>query len=175
MKDFRYRQPEDIVDDNELKDFVEEILEGPPAQGLILLHRFKSVLTERHFNGHQHHYKSLFDFTLNRIDSNTVYSLYLDDCRPCPPGMIHCYWPNEAVMFMEHFTVGCISLDHDLGDDEKGTGYDVLTYLEERAFHRPESLSELTHIAVHSANPPARCKMEQAITSIKRLQQSGRC
>ncbi len=41
-----------------------------------------------------------------------------------------------------------LSLDHDLGDDAHGTGYDVLTWIEEavaiRGFHPPR-------ISVHSA------------------------
>ena len=48
-----------------------------------------------------------------------------------------------------------LSLDHDLGDDERGTGYDVLVSIEEavalRGFRAPA-------IMVHSANaapPPA--------------------
>ncbi len=58
-----------------------------------------------------------------------------------------------------------LSLDHDLGDDDHGTGYDVLLWIEEQvACHGfvPPSIN------VHSANPAARRRMEQAIGSIMR-------
>jgi len=60
-----------------------------------------------------------------------------------------------------------LSLDHDLGDDDRGTGYDVLLWIEEAVvvggFIPPK------RIIVHSANVSARQKMEAAIQSIKRF------
>ena len=57
-----------------------------------------------------------------------------------------------------------ISLDHDLGDDDRGTGYDVVLWLEEavvlNGFIPPK-------MKVHSANSSARQKMEAGIKSIK--------
>ncbi|WP_423252381.1 cyclic-phosphate processing receiver domain-containing protein [Vibrio vulnificus] len=59
-----------------------------------------------------------------------------------------------------------ISLDHDLGDDAHGTGYDVVLWIEEAVatqdFQPPV-------IRVHSANSSARQKMESRISNIKRL------
>jgi len=56
-----------------------------------------------------------------------------------------------------------ISLDHDLGDDERGTGYDVVLWIEEavvtKGFKPPL-------IKVHSANSSASAKMELGIDSI---------
>ncbi|MBK1884723.1 hypothetical protein JIN85_20090 [Luteolibacter pohnpeiensis] len=56
-----------------------------------------------------------------------------------------------------------ISLDHDLGDDARGTGYDVVLWIEEAVatagFHPPL-------IRAHSANSSARAKMESGIESI---------
>ena len=56
-----------------------------------------------------------------------------------------------------------ISLDHDLGDDERGTGYDVVLWMEEQValhgFGPPK-------ITVHSANVSARTKMEAGIRAI---------
>jgi len=64
-----------------------------------------------------------------------------------------------------------ISLDHDLGDDERGTGYDVILWIEEavatRGFWAP-------FVLVHSANTSARKKMELGIESIQRLQRERR-
>ena len=74
------------------------------------------------------------------------------------------YWPNEAVLLLETGSVTEISLDHDLGDDERGTGYDVVLWIEEavitRGFRPPK-------IHVHSANSSAREKMELGIASIE--------
>ncbi len=63
-----------------------------------------------------------------------------------------------------------ISLDHDLGDDAHGTGYDVVLWIEEAVaiqdFQPPV-------IRVHSANSSARQKMESGISNIKRLSMLG--
>jgi len=57
--------------------------------------------------------------------------IYLDDLRPTPDGWIHAYWPNEVIEYLKTGGVEIISLDHDLGDDERGTGYDVVLWIEE--------------------------------------------
>jgi len=92
--------------------------------------------------------------------------VYLDDERATPDGWMRVFWPDEAIAFLEKGGVTEISLDHDLGDDERGTGYDVLLWIEEavalRGFKPPE-------MRVHSANSSARLKMEQAISTIERL------
>ncbi|MBC3917833.1 hypothetical protein H8L32_10145 [Undibacterium sp. CY18W] len=91
--------------------------------------------------------------------------VFLDDERQTPEGWIRVYWPKEAINLLETGQVQIISLDHDLGDDERGTGYDVITWLEEavitRGFIPPE-------MRVHSANSSARQKMEMGIQSILR-------
>jgi hypothetical protein len=57
-----------------------------------------------------------------------------------------------------------LSLDHDLGDDQRGTGYDVILWIEEavalRGFKPPR-------ILVHSANASARERMLAGIRSIE--------
>ena len=97
--------------------------------------------------------------------------LYLDDERPAPAGWTAARWPNEAIAHLQTGQVEELSLDHDLGDDARGTGYDVLLWIEEavavRGFNPPRLIS------VHSANPSARQKMELAIQSIERLRQAG--
>lgn len=45
-----------------------------------------------------------------------------------------------------------ISLDHDLGDDEKGTGYDVVLWIEEAVVTQGFKPRE---IRLHSANSAA--------------------
>ena len=92
--------------------------------------------------------------------------VFLDDERPAPDGWVLARWPEELIRYLEAGTVEAVSLDHDLGDDERGTGYDVLLWIEEavatRGFRPPE-------MAVHSANTSARVKMEAAMHSISRL------
>ena len=91
--------------------------------------------------------------------------VYLDDVRETPEGWIRCFWPDEVIALLEAGGVTELSLDHDLGDDERGTGYDVVTWIEEavvlRGFKAPI-------IHVHSANPVAQQKMNAAIKSIER-------
>lgn len=92
--------------------------------------------------------------------------VYLDDERQTPDGWHRVYWPEEAIALLKQGTVTEISLDHDLGDDEHGTGYDVVLWIEEavatQSFRPPI-------IRVHSANSSARQKMEFGIKNIKRL------
>jgi hypothetical protein len=92
--------------------------------------------------------------------------IYLDDERPTPDGWIGVRWPDEVIAHLETGLVTDVSLDHDLGDDERGTGYDVVLWLEEavalRGFVPPR-------MSVHSANSSARLKMEAGIRSILRL------
>lgn len=91
--------------------------------------------------------------------------VFLDDERATPDGWIRVYWPSEAIALLETGQVEELSLDHDLGDDERGTGYDVVLWIEEavvlRGFKPPK-------MAVHSANSSAREKMLAGIRSIER-------
>lgn len=97
--------------------------------------------------------------------------VYLDDERETPEGWVRCYWPDEVIELLYSGTVTEVSLDHDLGDDARGTGYDVLLWIEEAVGGRgwcPPKLS------VHSANTSARQKMEAAIRQIAKLVESHR-
>lgn len=92
--------------------------------------------------------------------------VFLDDEREVPPGWIHVRWPDEVISLLETGNVAEVSLDHDLGDDARGTGYDVICWIEEavatRQFVPPR-------IHVHSANSSARERMVLGIESIARL------
>ena len=94
--------------------------------------------------------------------------LYLDDERPAPPGWRLVRWPDEVIALLESGEVTHLSLDHDLGDDERGTGYDVVLWIEEAVALRRFAPPLLT---VHSANSSARQKMEAGIRAIGRLVQ----
>jgi hypothetical protein len=95
--------------------------------------------------------------------------IYLDNERETPEGWTRVYWPDEAIAHLEQGGVEIISPDHDLGDDERGTGYDVLLWIEEaaaiRGFRPPE-------IRIRSANSSARQKMDLAAGNIERLARS---
>lgn len=92
--------------------------------------------------------------------------VYLDDERETPEGWTRVYWPDEAIELLRSGQVTEISLDHDLGDDDRGTGNDVIQWIEEQVvtnnFIPPV-------IRVRSANISAKQKMELGISSIKRL------
>ena len=91
--------------------------------------------------------------------------VYLDDAREAPPRWRRVFWPDEAIAMLETGEVIEISLDRDLGDDVRGTGYDVIRWIEEavqiRGFAPPK-------ISVHSANPVGRERMLQGIAAIER-------
>ena len=93
--------------------------------------------------------------------------IFLDDERPTPAGYVRAYWPDEVIARLQSgAVVDEVSLDHDLGDDARGTGYDVLTWVEEQVatagFVPPR-------LVVHSANPAAGMRMRAAIEQINRL------
>ena len=91
--------------------------------------------------------------------------VYLDDERQTPEGWVRAYWPEDAIALLEKGDVEEISLDHDLGDDDHGTGYDVLLWIEEAVFTRGFKPPK---IYVHSANVSAREKMERGIKAIEK-------
>ncbi|GJH29245.1 cyclic-phosphate processing receiver domain-containing protein [Caballeronia novacaledonica] len=65
--------------------------------------------------------------------------VFLDDERVTPDGWTRVHWPHEAIRLLELGTVEEISLDQDLGDDERGTGYDVILWVEEAVALRVSS------------------------------------
>ena len=60
--------------------------------------------------------------------------VYLDDERKPPAGWTLVRWPDEAIKLLKTGRVTDISLDHDLGDDARGTGNDVILWIEEQVF-----------------------------------------
>lgn len=93
--------------------------------------------------------------------------IYLDDERVAPEGWVQVRWPDEAISFLQAGGVTHLSLDHDLGDDQRGTGYDVLLWIEQEVALR--QFIPPANIAVHSANPAARMRMLAAIDSIFKM------
>lgn len=92
--------------------------------------------------------------------------LYLDDERIAPDGWVQVRWPDEAIKLLEKGGVTHLSLDHDLGDDQRGTGYDVLLWIEQEVVLQRHVPPE---IAIHTANPAARQRMIAAVDAIRKL------
>ena len=86
--------------------------------------------------------------------------VWLDDIRPMPQGYdIWVKTAREAIDLLATNAVCGISLDHDLGDEEKddcGKGMHVANYIEEAAYR-----GEIEFVAcqIHSANPVGRDNM----------------
>jgi len=57
--------------------------------------------------------------------------VFLNDERNTPDGWVRAYWPDEVIALLETGQVTELSLDHDLGDDRRGTGYDVILWIEQ--------------------------------------------
>lgn len=98
--------------------------------------------------------------------------LWLDDERPAPEGWHRVKTADEALKVLA--TAGHlleeISLDHDLGDlthSPERTGYTVLEEIERLTACQEEYFPP--RIYIHTANPVARRKMQQAVESIERL------
>lgn len=72
-----------------------------------------------------------------------------------PQAAARVYWSEEAIALLETGNVSHISLDHDLGDDDHGTGYDVVLWIEEAVMTRGFTPPQMS---VHSANSSARQK-----------------
>ena len=90
--------------------------------------------------------------------------VFLDDMREAPQGWRRVYWPQEAIALLMTGSVDEISLDHDLGNDQKGTGYDVIVWMERAVIERGLIPPK---IKIHSANCAARQRMEAGIRSIE--------
>ena len=94
--------------------------------------------------------------------------LWVDDERPAPEGWTLAHSAVDAMRMLREEKVTEVSLDHDLGGE--GTGYDVLLWIEEQVFLRPEYWPP--QIKIHTANSSARIKMELAVKAIERELQS---
>lgn len=95
--------------------------------------------------------------------------LWLDDERPAPEGWDLAKTAGHAIMLLASGNYGEVSLDHDLGPDIVGTGYQVACWLEEQVMSDPHFFAPIVH--VHTANPSARGKMMQAVRNIEIVRQ----
>jgi hypothetical protein len=93
--------------------------------------------------------------------------LWLDDERVAPEGWVWVKTTGEAFHYLRTGGVKEISLDHDLGSEHLfGTGYDILTYIEEKVY--TDDQYNPPRISIHTANPAARRRMIAAVESIEK-------
>jgi|TARA_Y100000310_G_scaffold7793_1_gene8488 hypothetical protein len=90
--------------------------------------------------------------------------LYLDDIRPAPDGWVRTRTAQETIAILKEGEVTEISLDHDLGEGDVGTGYDPLLWIEKAVHAGTLPIIPLIHI--HTANPVAGSRMAQAVRQI---------
>lgn len=90
--------------------------------------------------------------------------IWLDDERPMPDDGfdIHVKTAKDAIKLLRTGEIEFISLDHDLGPEEAGTGYDVARWIEEQAYN---CALERVDWEIHSANPVGRKNMEAALNN----------
>jgi hypothetical protein len=93
--------------------------------------------------------------------------LWLDDDlddRAAPQGWVHVTTAQEAIALLDTGRVVELSLDHDLGDDQRfGRGIDVVDRLAEQQEAHGRILWPRDGITIHSANPAGRDAMVRAI------------
>jgi hypothetical protein len=92
--------------------------------------------------------------------------IFLDDIREPPDDS----WTvcrsaqqaRELILDCDHRIEG-MSFDHDLGDDEDGTGYDVVLWMAELNEIGFRNIWPLKKPTIHSANPVGRDRMAGVI------------
>jgi len=93
--------------------------------------------------------------------------VWLDDERPMPVNFdLRVETAQEAIDMISSGRVSMISLDHDLGGEENGTGYEVAKFVEKGAFM---GTIEPMEIRLHSANPVGRRNMQRCIENANRF------
>jgi hypothetical protein len=93
--------------------------------------------------------------------------LWLDDERTMPVDFdVHVRTAAEAIDILKTQKVSLVSLDHDLGPPEAGTGYDVAKWVEQMAFYGALKRLEWR---VHSANPVGRRNMSSSMENAERF------
>ena len=102
------------------------------------------------------------------MNTNTIaLRVWLDDDlvdRAAPEGWIHVVTAWEAIELLDTGRVVELSLDHDLGDDDRnGTGSTVVDWIAEQRGVHGRDLWPRDGITLHTANPAGRERMARAI------------
>ena len=93
--------------------------------------------------------------------------VWLDDERMAPYMWCWVKTAKDAKYLIDNYTIYEISLDHDLGDEKNGNGYEVICHLEKKAYENKDFHIPIIHI--HTANPSARVKMELCLDQIMKI------
>jgi hypothetical protein len=96
--------------------------------------------------------------------------VFLSDAPQAPDGWVLVRWPEEAIALLGTGAVEAISVEYDLGDNSRGTGYAVLAWIERAvvtAGFRPPHVIE-----VHDVNAVSRRRMLASVETIRRLAES---
>ena len=94
-------------------------------------------------------------------------NVWLDDVRPMPKEFdVNPQTAQDCIELLKTGNVKRISLDHDLGPEEAGTGYDVAKWIEENAFFKRLAPLEWS---IHSDNPVGIQNMKKALESADRF------
>lgn len=97
--------------------------------------------------------------------------LYLDDERTPPEGWLVAKTAKQAIELLSNNNdISVVSLDHDLGPIESGTGYDVLLFIEECTFLDENYLPP--KVLIHTANPSAYVKMKLGADKINKIRKN---
>ena len=92
----------------------------------------------------------------------------MDDARETPRGWTRTYTVDETITVLLTRTVTHLSLDNDLGEDQK-EGYKVLDWLEETVYN--DRTFPLPEVTIHSSNASRVEYMQRALNSIERIRQ----
>jgi hypothetical protein len=92
--------------------------------------------------------------------------LWIDDVRPMPSDFNR--WAKnykQAIDYFCAYTITHVSFDHDLGDADELTGYDIAKWIEMNAFYG--EINRMTW-AIHSANPIGAKRIRMAMTNAEK-------
>jgi hypothetical protein len=84
-----------------------------------------------------------------------VIHVYLDDMRPCPRGFTSAKNAEECMLLLQQCEVDVLSLDHDLGWNQKNGCEVVAWMIEQKRFAK--------EIYLHSSSLPARKRMYEML------------
>lgn len=102
---------------------------------------------------------------LDLFQENEWVNIFLDDLRDIPPGFVGARTVEEAINLIENNRVHILSLDHDLGMDDKGnllpTGYDLVKYICGNGLR-------INRVHIHSDNPVGRENMYRTLLASRK-------
>ena len=92
-------------------------------------------------------------------------NLYVDDLRNCPNGFVIARNVEQAINYMEKYTINILSLDHDLGVDKnenlRKSGYYLVKYICENGLRANK-------IYIHTDNVVGRENMYETLIGAQR-------